>query len=62
MSVLCVMMEWRVVAIMMTVMVVVMDRSIGRTDDHHVVVAMHVDGVDCHVDDDYDDQHVEVAA
>ena len=56
------MMEWRVVAIMM-MMVVAMGRSIERTNDHHVVAGMHVDGVDCHVDDDHDDdQDVEIAA
>ncbi len=39
------------------------DESIDRTNDHHAVVGMHVDGVDGHVDDDLDgDQDVEVSA
>ena len=40
-----------------------MDRSIERTNEQHVVVAMRVDGVACHVDDDdEDDQDADAAA
>ena len=47
-------------------MMVARDRSTDRTNCHHADVAMHSDGVGCHVDDDDEDDDavhdVEVAA
>ncbi len=50
------MMELRVVAMMLMMMVVVWasDRSAERTNGHHADVAMHADGVGCHAVDDDD--------
>ena len=48
---------------MMMMVVVARDRSTERRNGNPVAVAVHVDGVDCHADDDDDDVHdVEVAA
>ena len=44
---LCTMMELRVVAMMVVMMMVARDRSTDRTNCHYADVAMHADGVGC---------------